>query len=428
MLSWITNFLCPPTKGASYQQAESCFTKEELEAIQKEHCVHVLSQYIQTVDDQHFLEWAGLQHAAAALKQGLCNAVRRLSGEAATAITLDGIIIAKARCEKMDRTTAEDFAYDIMDAEQQGSVTLEHLAAVVAGCITLATAASNSGSSTAADHTAAADAIAQGMVSFNGEGAAALTRDGYAKLCKTSPALNASLLSLLCNIGNPAESLLQPAWVWLLAPGLPPPLRQDWRLLFNSARHGMSYSTFLGRLGQASPTLLLLRDKGGAAFGGIAHAPWQKTGTFYGDYASSIFGLLPQARLYPASGINANLQWCGVGFTQLPNGVGFGGQVGHFGLFVDATLDTGMSRPCATYASPCLASSQVFQVDVVEAWLLQPPEEEGQEGGAGTASGSSSRGAGLSALDKAKADRQILQWAGVDKNYSAGVKDEPIED
>jgi hypothetical protein len=35
---------------------------------------------------------------------------------------------------------------------------------------------------------------------------------------------------------------------------------------------------------------------------------------------------------------------------------------------------------------------------------------------------------GLSALDKAKGDRQILQWAGVDKNYSAGIKDEPIED
>jgi hypothetical protein len=40
-------------------------------------------------------EWAGLQHAAAAIKQGLCNAVRRLSGEAATAVTLDGVIIAK---------------------------------------------------------------------------------------------------------------------------------------------------------------------------------------------------------------------------------------------------------------------------------------------------------------------------------------------
>lgn len=73
--------------------------------------------------------------------------------------------------------------------------------------------------------------------------------------------------------------------------GLPPPLRQDWRLLFNSARHGMSYSTFLGRLGQASPTLLLLRDKGGAVFGGIAHAPWQKTGTFYGESGRGLLDL-----------------------------------------------------------------------------------------------------------------------------------------
>lgn len=182
-----------------------------------------------------------------------------------------------------------------------------------------------------------------------------------------------------------------------------------------------------GRLGEAAPTLLLIRDKGGAVFGGIAHQPWKKTGTFYGtctagspyefellldqqpslavcifnsmwqcnrcwrvargcrklkechqehssahvqlfcsdtysvlktlphlysagDYASSIFSLLPSAHIYPASGINPNIQWCGIGFTQLPNGVGFGGQVGHFGVWLDATLDTGMSRPAATYA------------------------------------------------------------------------------
>lgn len=65
--------------------------------------------------------------------------------------------------------------------------------------------------------------------------------------------------------------------------GLPPALRQDWRLLFNSGKHGMSFSTFMGRLGEASPTLLLVRDKGGAVFGGIAHEPWKKTGTFYGE-------------------------------------------------------------------------------------------------------------------------------------------------
>jgi hypothetical protein len=54
------------------------------------------------------------------------------------------------------------------------------------------------------------------------------------------------------------------------------------------------------------------------------------------------------------------------------------------------------------FRSPCLASSQVFQVDVVEAWLLQPPEEEQQGDAAGTASGSSSRGAGVAGMLKTK--------------------------
>jgi hypothetical protein len=105
------------------------------------------------------------------------------------------------------------------------------------------------------------------------------------------------------------------------------------------------------------------------------HAPHNPPG----DYANKIFSLAPTACVYPASGINANLQWCGVGFAELPNGLGFGGQVGHFGLFVDASLDSGHSRPNATYASPCLSSDQLFEVDTIEAWLLKPLDEEDQE-------------------------------------------------
>lgn len=41
--------------------------------------------------------------------------------------------------------------------------------------------------------------------------------------------------------------------------------------------------------------------------------------------------------------------------------------------------------------SPCLASGQVFQVDLVEVWLLQPPEEEQEEPGSNS---SGSKGAG----------------------------------
>ena len=36
--------------------------------------------------------------------------------------------------------------------------------------------------------------------------------------------------------------------------------------------------------------------------------------------------------------------------------------------------------------------------------------------------------AGLSALDKSKTDRQILDWAGVYKGYATGLRDEPLQE
>jgi hypothetical protein len=54
-------------------------------------------------------------------------------------------------------------------------------------------------------------------------------------------------------------------------------------MLDDSIKDGMSFSTLLGRLNETCPTLLLVRDKGGGLFGGIAHAPWRKTGSFYGE-------------------------------------------------------------------------------------------------------------------------------------------------
>jgi len=44
-----------------------------------------------------------------------------------------------------------------------------------------------------------------------------------------------------------------------LRAGLAPAQRLEWRLLYNSQKHGISFSTFLGRLGEATPTLLLIR-------------------------------------------------------------------------------------------------------------------------------------------------------------------------
>ncbi|KAF8064560.1 Meak7 [Scenedesmus sp. PABB004] len=517
MLGRLRQALWPaPPKPPSVAAAEAAFAPDELAAIRREHAALSPAAPPGALDAARLLQWAGLAHAAPALREGLCAAVARLSGGDGS-ITVDGVVVAKARrgraaaaqrgraappragrarappprratqrqqarCERMGRAAAEDFGFDVLASAAAGGagVPRAHVAAVVQGCLALALAGgAGDGAAAPPDLAGAAAAIAAGACSYDGgQGSDCMTRDGYAALCKASPALNAALTSLLHDIGasagssaserhepaaraatpagsaarllederqrdagagasrhssggrglgaagpgpgsaalaaaaagaaprgpgrlqlpalgwglaSPAEGLLSPGWVWLLAPGLAPALRVEWRLLFSSARHGASYSTLLSRVAGAGATLLLVRDKRGALFGGLAHAPWAKAGAFYGDFASSIFSLLPAARLHPASGINANIQWCGAGFRELPNGLGFGGQVGHFGVWVDATMDTGMSRPTATYASPCLASAQTFEVGAVELWALAPPDEDDAPRGGGAAPGKRSK-------------------------------------
>ena len=48
-----------------------------------------------------------------------------------------------------------------------------------------------------------------------------------------------------------------------------------------------------------------------------------------GDLASFIFRLMPITAVFHPAGINNNIQYCGQGFSAIPNGVGFGGQVGY---------------------------------------------------------------------------------------------------
>ncbi|GFH16229.1 TLDc domain-containing protein [Haematococcus lacustris] len=155
--------------------------------------------------------------------------------------------------------------------------------------------------------------------------------------------------------------------------------------------------------------------------GGFAPAPWAKSGTFFGDHSAFVFRLEPELQVFNATGINTNFQWCGVGNSQLVNGLGFGGAqgaAGQFGLLLDVSMDRGMSRPIATFGSPCLASQQLFQVGVVEAWLLQAPEEEDVP--ATTTNGT--------VMDRMASDRAFMSLAGVGTDHSAGLRQQRPED
>ncbi|KAK9795545.1 hypothetical protein WJX73_002969 [Symbiochloris irregularis] len=212
--------------------------------------------------------------------------------------------------------------------------------------------------------------------------------------------------------------LLTREWLWLTTAWLPPDQADSWELLFNSDMHGASFNTFMGRAASRGPTLLLIKDKQGALFGGFALDPWAKNGQFYGQFGSFVFSLLPAVTMWRPTGINTNFLWCGQGFEQLPNGIGFGGQVGYYALSIDGSFDHGMSRPSATFSNTCLASSEVFQVDTVEVWLTKQPEADPNS--SGTKAGS--------ALDRFKEDRHLMEMAGRAVQASRGYREAPPEE
>ncbi|KAI8473847.1 MAG: TLD-domain-containing protein [Monoraphidium minutum] len=442
---------CAPPRSEAYVAAAAAFAPDEVAAIERQFHARAAAAHAGGLDGAALAAWCGLAGAPAVLLDGLLAAVAGCGAEGdpgdgaprgggrgppGVLVTLKDMVVSKALAERTDDEAAAQFAFRVLDPAGAGAVSREHLASVMEALLRLSLP---EGADAAAPAESAA-AIAAGALAMapspSSAPAATLDLAAFRAWAARAPAAKALLTRLLANLPRvdaggaapPRALLLRPEWVWLLAPGLAPDLRREWRLLFSSAKHGASYSTFLSRLGDAAPTLLLVRDGGGRVFGGIAHAAWRKSGAFYGDYANCVFTLLPQACVYPASGINANLQWCGVNFGELPNGVGFGGQQGNFGLWLDASLETGHSRPNATYASPSLSTEQSFAVDAVEAWLLRPPDEE-EEAAAAAAGARGRGGAGQSILTKvAREDQALLELAGVAANNRAAAGHEPLEE
>ncbi len=130
-----------------------------------------------------------------------------------------------------------------------------------------------------------------------------------------------------------------------------------------------------------------------------------------------------QARAYKPTGANANCCWFAEGFESVPCGIGFGGQVGHFGLFVAESMDSGHSRMSATFNNPPLLGDGpggAFEVDAVEAWAVDADAlAEAEEAAARAAR----RAASGSVLDTHAQDRKFMQLAlGGRGSASEGVR------
>ncbi|PWZ46014.1 TLD domain-containing protein 1 [Zea mays] len=200
--------------------------------------------------------------------------------------------------------------------------------------------------------------------------------------------------------------LLNKEYAWHIGGGFSQHEVQEWKLLYHSSLHGQSFNTFLGKVTNGdAQTVLIVKDTEGSIYGGYASQPWERHSDFYGDMKTFLFKCYPQASIFRPTGANKNLQWCAVNFSSenIPNGIGFGGQPHHFGLFLSANFDQGHSFTCSTFTSPPLSKTNRFRPEVIECWGIQMrgAQDEKLELVKGTV------------LERFKEDRNMLKMVGL---------------
>lgn len=340
-------------------------------------------------------------------------------------LTFHDLVIAKSVYEKGTRDDIEEFIYQLLNGTGDGVVGRCDIESVLAAILRsiFSLEASNPGLNShreiinvflnAANFSKVVEGAAEKSMSF----------EDFRSWCALLPSVRKFLGSLLIppdagrlgsqvphlvhgdNI-NPDLILLREEYAWHIGGALPHHELVEWKLLYHSAINGMSFNTFLGSTSNGEgPTILIIKDKDGYIYGGYASQPWERHGDFYGDLKSFLFQLYPKASIFKPTGANNNVQWCAANFSSesIPNGIGFGGRVNHFGLFLSANFDVGQTFTCTTFGSPCLSKTNRIFPEVIECWGIV--QNEAQQEKLDAAKGT--------VLERFKEDRHMLNMVGL---------------
>lgn len=340
-------------------------------------------------------------------------------------LTFHDLVIAKSVYEKGTRDDIEEFIYQLLNVTGDGVLGRCDIESVLAAILRsiFSLEASNPGLNShreiinvflnAAKFSKVVEGAAEKSMSF----------EDFRSWCALLPSVRKFLGSLLIppdagrlgsqvpqlvhgdNI-NPDLILLREEYAWHIGGALPHHELVEWKLLYHSAIYGMSFNTFLGSTSNGEgPTILIIKDKDGYIYGGYASQPWERHGDFYGDLKSFLFQLYPKASIFKPTGANNNVQWCAANFSSesIPNGIGFGGRVNHFGLFLSASFDVGQTFTCTTFGSPCLSKTNRIFPEVIECWgiVQNGAQQEKLDAAKGTV------------LERFKEDRHMLNMVGL---------------
>lgn len=339
----------------------------------------------------------------------------------------EDLIIAKATYEKGSPSEMEEFMFQLLDLTGDGHVQRTEMESVMLS-ILVTVLGSKDGVLTEAATVpeeslqAFLNAVEYSLASQREVDERSMSKHDFQKLMTAIPSVKKFLASLLTppphigTVGRQIPSLTLPEkgmssapllrdeHAWHISGSLQQQDAQEWALLYHSSTNGLSFNTFLGKVvGVASPTIFIIKDKEGCIFGGYASQPWEKHSDFYGDMKCFLFTLHPKVAIYRPTGSSNNLQWCAYNYISesIPNGIGFGGQINHWGLFLAGSFDKGHTRYSVTFGNPALSTKEEFVPQTIECWAVvrRSSDDEGSDHGAklkGTI------------LERFKEDRQMM--------------------
>ncbi|KAJ1643003.1 hypothetical protein J3B02_002243 [Coemansia erecta] len=225
--------------------------------------------------------------------------------------------------------------------------------------------------------------------------------------------------------------LLCPTTAWVLGRELPKQSQISWQCVYSSRADGRSWSTFQNRIERKGAILVLIRETRRSetvaeprVFGAYFDYDIEREPGWAGNSLNFLFtcsrdreDMLDGLEIFRSSGFNDHFQYFNYGTKTLPNGLGAGGQLGHFGLWIDSGFVTGSSDAAATFESRQLSSLRDFEIDAIEAWLVRPTERLDEDDTAG---------AQKSAMETNPEAAALLELANR-KMYSKTVPDQDVD-
>ncbi|KAK2709640.1 MTOR-associated protein MEAK7-like [Artemia franciscana] len=150
---------------------------------------------------------------------------------------------------------------------------------------------------------------------------------------------------------------------------IPLEVRDTWRLLYSTSAHGESFSTLFGNILEKGPSLVFVEDTHGHRFGGFAAEDWRVNPHFYGKPTAFLFSIKPLMATFGCTGYNEHYQYFNIKCHTFPNGLGFGGQLEYFCLWIDSDFGKGYCSPSSsTYGNPQLSHEKEFKIQHLEIW------------------------------------------------------------